>query len=45
MSKKSPSPKKADEPGYSARTAHINAKLGHDELIALYRDMVRIRRF
>ena len=45
MSKKSPTPKKADDAGYNARTAHLNAKLGHDELIALYRDMVRIRRF
>lgn len=45
MSKKSPSTKKAENPGYNARTAHINAKLGNDELIALYRDMVRIRRF
>jgi pyruvate dehydrogenase E1 component alpha subunit len=45
VSKKSPSSKKADDPGYNARTAHVNAKLGHDELIALYRDMVRIRRF
>ena len=45
MSKKSPTPKKADDASYNARTAHINAKLGHDELIALYRDMVRIRRF
>ncbi len=45
MSKKAPSTKKAEDPGYNARTAPINAKLGNDELIALYRDMVRIRRF
>ena len=32
-------------PGYDARQAPINAKLGQDEKIALYRDMVRIRRF
>ncbi len=32
-------------PGYNARQSPINARLGHDELIALYRDMVRIRRF
>ena len=31
--------------GYDARQAPINIKLGQDEKIALYRDMVRIRRF
>ena len=45
MTKKPTPAKKADVAGYNARQAPINAKLGHDELIALYRDMVRIRRF
>ncbi len=45
MTKKPTSAKKAEVAGYNARQAPINAKLGHDELIALYRDMVRIRRF
>ena len=31
--------------GYDARQAPINIKLGQDEKVALYRDMVRIRRF
>jgi pyruvate dehydrogenase E1 component alpha subunit len=43
---KKPAPsKKPEVAGYNARQAPINAKLGQDELIALYRDMVRIRRF
>jgi pyruvate dehydrogenase E1 component alpha subunit len=45
---KKPSPTKKPEvaaAGYDARQAPINAKLGLDEKIALYRDMVRIRRF
>ena len=45
MTKKSAPAKKPEVAGYNARQAPINAKLGHDELIALYRDMVRIRRF
>lgn len=47
MSKKSPTSKKSDDvtPAASARQAPINAKLGKDELIQFYRDMVRIRRF
>jgi pyruvate dehydrogenase E1 component alpha subunit len=45
VTKKPTSAKKAEVAGYNARQAPINAKLGHDELIALYRDMVRIRRF
>ncbi len=47
MSKKAPTTKKSDEaaPAYNARQAPINAKLGQDELIHLYREMVRIRRF
>ena len=46
MSKKLSPAKKSDEAaGYNARQAHINARLGNDELIALYRDMMRIRRF
>ena len=47
VSKKSPSQKKPEDgaPTYNARTAPINAKLGQDEQIAFYRDMVRIRRF
>lgn len=47
MSKKAPTTKKTDEAGsaYNARQAPINAKLGNDELIHLYREMVRIRRF
>ena len=43
---KKPAPvKKPEVAGYNARQAPINAKLGKDELIQLYRDMVRIRRF
>jgi pyruvate dehydrogenase E1 component alpha subunit len=46
VSKKSPTGKKDDgDPSYNARQAHINAKLGKDELVRFYRDMVRIRRF
>ncbi|HQY05139.1 MAG TPA: thiamine pyrophosphate-dependent enzyme, partial [Lacunisphaera sp.] len=45
MTKKPAPSKKSEVAGYNARQAPINAKLGHDELIALYRDMVRIRRF
>ncbi len=47
VSKKSPATKKSDEvsSAYNARQAPINARLGNDELIAMYRDMVRIRRF
>ena len=47
MSKKSPRQKKPEDgaPAYNARTAPINAKLGQDEQIAFYRDLVRIRRF
>jgi pyruvate dehydrogenase E1 component alpha subunit len=46
VSKKTSSSKKPeDAAGYNARQAHINARLGNDELIALYRDMMRIRRF
>ena len=45
MSKKPAPSKKPEVAGYNARQAPINAKLGQDELIALYRDMVRIRRF
>ena len=45
MSKKPTAKKSDDSAGYNARQAPINAKLGKDELVALYRDMVRIRRF
>ena len=45
MTKKSTPSKKPEVAGYNARQAPINAKLGKDELIQLYRDMVRIRRF
>ncbi len=46
MSKKLSAAKKSEEAAsYNARQAHINARLGHDELIDLYRDMMRIRRF
>ena len=46
MSKKPSVSKKSDDSaGYNARQAHINARLGADELIQLYRDMMRIRRF
>jgi pyruvate dehydrogenase E1 component alpha subunit len=45
VTKKTPPSKKPEVAGYNARQAPINAKLGKDELIALYRDMVRIRRF
>ena len=46
MSKKTHAGKKSEDvSGYNARLAHINARLGHDELIQLYRDMVRLRRF
>jgi pyruvate dehydrogenase E1 component alpha subunit len=47
VSKKSPTSKKADEAAapYNARQAPVNAKLGADELVKFYRDMVRIRRF
>ena len=45
MTKKPAPTKKAEVAGYNARQAPINAKLGNDELIALYRDMIRIRRF
>ncbi len=45
MTKKPAPTKKPEVAGYDARQAPINAKLGHDELLALYRDMVRIRRF
>ncbi len=45
---KKPSPTKKPEvaaAGHDARQASINAKLGADEKIQFYRDMVRIRRF
>ena len=47
VTKKSPTSKRPDvnPPGYDARQAPINAKLGQDEKIQFYRDMVRIRRF
>ena len=47
MIKKTPSPRKTEvpEPGYDARQAPINAKLGPDEKIRFFRDMLRIRRF
>jgi pyruvate dehydrogenase E1 component alpha subunit len=47
VSKKASTPKKPDEsaPAYNARQAPVNAKLGQDELLKFYRDMVRIRRF
>ncbi|MEI7567407.1 MAG: thiamine pyrophosphate-dependent enzyme, partial [Opitutaceae bacterium] len=47
MTKKPSSSKKTEvtDLGYDARQAPINIKLGQDEKIALYRDMVRIRRF
>ena len=46
VSKKSPAHKSdSSAPAYNARLAPINAKLGHDEQLAFYRDMVRIRRF
>ena len=47
MTKKPFTQKKSEvsDPSYDARQAPINAKLGPDEKIALYRDMVRIRRF
>jgi len=47
VSKKPAAPKKPDEgtPAYNSRLAPINARLGNDELLQLYRDMVRIRRF
>lgn len=47
VTKKTPATKKPDDagPAYDAAAAAINARLGHDELIDLYRDMVRIRRF
>jgi pyruvate dehydrogenase E1 component alpha subunit len=45
VSKKPSASKKPDDPSYSAKLAPINARLGQDELIQLYRDMVRIRRF
>jgi len=46
VSKKSPTtPKPIPAPAEQARHAPINARLGADELIAFYRDMVRIRRF
>lgn len=47
MSKKASTTKKPDEgaAAYNARLAPINAKLGQDELIKFYKDMVRIRRF
>jgi pyruvate dehydrogenase E1 component alpha subunit len=46
VTKKPSLSKKSDQAaGYNARLAHINARLGHDELIQLYRDMMRIRRF
>ena len=47
MTKKPTATKKSEvaNPGYDARQAAINVKLGQDEKIALYRDMVRIRRF
>ncbi len=47
MSKKAPTTKKPDEgaPAYNSRQASVNAKLGQDELIQFYKDMVRIRRF
>jgi pyruvate dehydrogenase E1 component alpha subunit len=47
VSKKPPTAKKPDDavPAPSARHAPINAKLGQDELIQFYRDMVRIRRY
>jgi pyruvate dehydrogenase E1 component alpha subunit len=45
--KKTSTPKKTEvvDPGYDARQAPINAKLGPDEKIAFFRDMMRIRRF
>ena len=45
MTKKTSPAKKVEVAGYNARLAPIKARHGHDELIALYRDMVRIRRF
>jgi len=47
VSKKATTPKKPDEgaPAYNSRQAPVNAKLGQDELVKFYRDMVRIRRF
>jgi pyruvate dehydrogenase E1 component alpha subunit len=43
--KSSPARKSEDAANYDARQAPINARLGNDELIHLYRDMVRTRRF
>jgi len=50
VSKKPSAPAKNAETGapdvaYNARLSAINAKLGKDELVQFYRDMVRIRRF
>ncbi len=46
VTKKPSAPKRPDaSSGYNARQAPINARLGKDELVAFYRDMVRIRRF
>ncbi|MDD3181037.1 MAG: pyruvate dehydrogenase (acetyl-transferring) E1 component subunit alpha [Opitutaceae bacterium] len=46
MRKHHPSPAASqDSPAYDPRQAPINGKLGPDEKIQLYRDMVRIRRF
>jgi pyruvate dehydrogenase E1 component alpha subunit len=47
VTKKTTSSKKAEvaAENYDARQAPLNAKLGNDEKIALYTDMVRIRRF
>jgi pyruvate dehydrogenase E1 component alpha subunit len=47
VSKKASTLKKPDEgaPATNSRHAPVNAKLGADELIKFYRDMVRIRRF
>jgi pyruvate dehydrogenase E1 component alpha subunit len=47
VTKKSPTAKNTEvnPPGYDARQAPINAKLGADEKIQFFRDMVRIRRF
>ncbi|MDP1581434.1 MAG: pyruvate dehydrogenase (acetyl-transferring) E1 component subunit alpha [Candidatus Didemnitutus sp.] len=47
MSKKPTSSRKTDDgaPPHNARQAAVNARLGKDELLAFYRDMVRIRRF
>jgi pyruvate dehydrogenase E1 component alpha subunit len=46
VTKKPSAPKRAETPaGHNPRQSPLNARLGKDELIALYRDMLRIRRF